>query len=202
MSMVVSEVDGVVHRASVRNEPRMLIEVETDRVGSWGLMEQSIDAPYPRGGKKTIHKQQIVIYEHQWPLVQKMVRTDAHIAMLADAMASAPQTVPDGSTISLGEMKRRAEADIASARPGPTQSIAAGKLADAERDIAREAIRLLCLKPGMQDGLPPLTSARVIKSAPPPPTPQNLAANQHGDLAAVLRQLLAERDAPKSKRSE
>lgn len=194
----VTEVDGVLHRATVRNEPRLLIEIETDRVGTWSLCENAIEGPYTRG----LHKQQVVIYERQWPEVQKLVRTEAHEAMLKDAMASAPQTVPERETKSLGETRRLAELAVSNSRPGPAQSVAANALANVERDIAREAIRLLCLRPGMRDGLPPLTSAKVLKSAPPPPTPQNLAANQNGDLAAVLRQLLAEREMPKGKRGE
>ena len=193
-AVVVSEVDGVVHRASPRNEARLLIEIETDRAGTWSLMEQAVECPYPVNGERQLHKQQMVIYEHQLPGVQKLVRTDAHAAMYAEALASAPQTVPAGEQISLGEMKRRAETALAQAKKCAQQNIASSKIDEAEKAIAREAIRLLCLKPGMRDGLPPLLSARVIKNAAAPPTAQNLAANANQDLAAVLRQLLEERE--------
>lgn len=184
--MQVSEVDGVIHRASVLNEPRLLIEIETDRAGGWTLCEQGINGPYPKGGKKELHRQQLVIYERQWAEVQKLVRTDEHERMMADALASAPQAVRPKDSMSLGELKRRAEAKLASASTGPAASVAASVLADIERDIAKEAIRLFCLRPGMADGPPPLTSAKVIKTAAPPPTPQNLAANATSDLTAAF----------------
>jgi hypothetical protein len=58
---------------------------------------------------------------------------------------------------------------------------------DVDGDTAREAIRLLCLKPGYRDGLPPLLSARVVKSNyVPPATPANLQANQIGDMSRVF----------------
>lgn len=207
MNLTTGEIDGTPFRRSVRNEPMLLVEIETDRVGTFGICENAVEAPYPKGGARLKHKQRICIYEHEWPQVQAMVRTDAHEAMLADAMASAPQQVPDGDVVSLGAKLREAEAKMRSAKPGSAaQSRAESEVAEAELEIARAAIRLLCLKPGMQDGIPPLTSARVIRSAPPPPTPQNLAVNAmssaNAELAAVLKQFLAERDAsPKGKRS-
>jgi hypothetical protein len=193
-TMVVSEVDGVVHRASPRNEARLLIEIETDRAGTWSLMETAIECPYPLNGERQVHKQQLVIYEHQLPGVRALVRTDAHAAVFADAMAMAPQTVPPGEQISLGEKRRKAEETLGRSKKSAERSIAASNLEEADRQIAREAIRLLCMRPGMRDGLPPLLSARVIKNAAAPPSPQNLAANANSDLAAVLRQLLEERD--------
>lgn len=188
MQTSTTEVDGVVHRATTRNESRMLIEIETDRVGSWSLCEQSVDAPYPKPGSgKQIHKQQIVIYEHQWPLVQAMVRTDAQVSMLADALAMAPQQ-PE-----IVEARKAAEAALAKAKTPSARERAEQAMLDVDGDVAREALRLLCLRPGMKDGLPPLLSAKVLKKAPPPPTPQNIAQNANSELAAVIARLIDER---------
>lgn len=183
-----TEVDGVVHRASIRNETRMLIEIETDRVGTWSLCEQAVDGGYPKGGAKHLHRQQLVIYASQWPEVQRLVRTDAHEAAWADAMASAPQQ-PE-----IVEKRRAAETALASAKNGPQRTRAEEKMLDVEHRTMREANRLLLLKPGFRDGLPPLLSARVVKAdVAPPPTPQNLAQNANHDLAAVIARLIDER---------
>jgi hypothetical protein len=196
MSIVTGEVDGVSYSRSARNEQQLLIEIETDRAGAWGICENLIAGPYPKNNAKVLHKQQLVIYEHQWPEVQKLVRTDAHAAMLADAMGSAPQSPSlRDVNVSLGQALATAREALALAEnKGRGVSQAASAVAGAESDLAREAVRLMSLKPGMRDGLPPLTSARVIKTAPPPPTAQNLATNANHDLAAVLRQLLEERE--------
>lgn len=206
MNIVTSELEGTVYRRTPRNEPTLLIEVETDRVGTWSLCENAIEAPYHRG-KKGTHKQRAVIYESEWATVQKMVRTDKHDVALANAIAMAPQTVPQGESVSLGEKRKRAEDAVLSAKPGPAQQRAESALADVEREIIVEANRLLCMTPDLRDGLPPLTSARIISKGAPPPTQSNLLMNQNGALAeaftAAFRQLMAERDvSPKGKRGE
>lgn len=181
-----TEVDGVVHRASIRNETRMLIEIETDRVGTWSLCEQAIEGGYPKSGDQQVHKQQLVIYASQWDEVRRLVRTEAAEAAWADALASAPQQP------AIVERRKAAEAALARAKGASARERAEQQMMNVDADTAREAIRLLLLKPGFKDGLPPLLSARPIKSnVAPPATPQNLQANQLGDLSRVLADALA-----------
>ena len=165
MQVITSEVDGIAHRATPRNEAMMLVEIETDLVGMFSLAEQAIDAPYPKPGeKRPVHRQTIVIYEHQWPAVQRQVRTDAQMANLARAMEMAP------ADREIVERRKAAEAALARARTPSSRERAESELAGLENDIFRKALELLCTMPGCKDGLSPLLSARVIKSnvAPPP----------------------------------
>lgn len=204
MNVVTGEIEGTVYRRTPRNEPTLLIEVETDRVGTWSLCENAVEAPYHRG-KKGTHKQRVVIYESEWDSVRKLVRTEEHEAMLKDAMGSAPQTTAEGESQTLGDKLRALEAKFAGANARDAAKLES-QIAQVESEIVREANRILCRKPGMRDGLPPLTSAKVISKGPPPPTQSNLLMNQNGALAeaftAAFRQLMAERETPKGKRGE
>jgi hypothetical protein len=180
-SLSIGEADGVPYRVTTRNETRMLVEIETDRVGTWSLCENAIEGPYPRGGDKQVHKQQIWIYSSQWDEVRKLVRTDVHEAAWQDALASAPQQP------AIVEKRKAAETALARAKGASSRERAEQQMLDVEHLTAREAIRLLLLKPGFKDGLPPLLSARPIKSnVAPPATPQNLQANQIGDMSRVF----------------
>lgn len=203
MQVVTGELEGTVYRRTPRNEPMLVVEIATDRAGTFSFFENAVEAPYVRGRKAT-HTQRVVIYEHEWPQVQLLVRTDKHEAMLADAMGSAPQSVGDGETQSYGERKRALETTLAGAKERDRPKLE-GLLSQVEDEIVREANRILCRKPGMRDGLPPLLSAKVVGKGPPPPTQANLLMNQNGALAeaftAAFRQLM-ESQAPKGKRGE
>jgi len=200
--MVTDTVDGVHFRASPRNEPRLVVEVTSDRAGTWSLCEQAIECPYPRNGKRHVHTQSIVIYERDLPVVQALVRTDAHEAMFASAMLQAPQTVPpNGEAVALGEQKRRALDKIERAKTEGERSREQSNIAEIENAIGREAVRILCLNPGMRDGLPPLLSARVVKRIGAPPTPENIAESANDRLAATLERLMDAREAKAAKKS-
>ena len=196
MSLATGEIDGVAYRKTARNAPMLLIEIETDRAGTWPLCEEAIEGPYPAPGTKAVHRQQLAIYEHELASVQALVRTDAHEKLWEQALAAAPQASPREGHPSLGTQLTAAQKSLATAEAsGHGVSQAASQVAQAKTAITREAIRRLCETPGMRDGMPPLLSAKVIRKAPPPPLAANIAANGNSELAAVLRALLEERDA-------
>ncbi len=195
MQTVTSEVDGIVHIATPRNEARLMIEIETDLVGTFSLAEQAIEAPYPKPGvPKQPHKQTIVIYERDLPKVQALVRTDVHNSALARAMEMAP------SDKEIVEARRTAEANLARAM-SPEGTASSRERAEQELnrikfDAMRKALELLHTMPGCKDGLPPLLSARVVKAGiGAPPTTQTLLENGNANLASVLERLLDARDA-------
>ena len=181
-----SEVDGVTHIATPRNELRMLIRVKTDLVGTFSLAEQAIHAPYPKPGEPRVpYEQDVVIYERQWPEVQKLVRTDAHNAALADAMAMAPG---DPEII---EARKSATTNLARAKTPSERERCERELESIKADEFRKALNLLRTKPGCAGGLPPLLEAKPIKlNVPPPPTAQVTQQNSMGDLAAMIAQIL------------
>jgi hypothetical protein len=178
MALVTTEVDGVEHRSEPRNEARMLVEIETDVVGGFSVCGTYVHLDYPRKGepKPAPLKQKIVIFEHEWRLVQSLVRTDAHVRSLEMA-------------------KDMAKNDLANELAKATTPAAQDAVRRDFRDTTYEHLHKL---PGCRQGIPPLLSAKVVrKDVPPPPTAQNVAANQMGELAGALRALLAERDGSK-----
>lgn len=191
MQVITSEVDGVVHTATPRNEGRILIEIETDLVGTFSLAEQAIEAPYPKPGTpKLPHKQQVLIYESQLRKVQELVRTDAHNAALARALEMAP------ADKDIVEARKTAETNLARAQTPSARERAENELARLKTDVLRKALELMHTMPGCKDGLPPLLSMRVVKSGiGAPPTPQALADSGSDRLAATLERLLDAREA-------
>ena len=181
-----SEVDGVSHIATPRNELRMLIRVSTDLVGTFSLAEQAITAPYPKPGEPRVpYEQDVVIYERQWPEVMKLVRTDAHHAAFARAMEMAP-AAPE-----IIEARKAASDHLARAKTPSDRERAERELEDVKASEFRQALQFLRTMKGCESGLPPLLSAKVIKKdVPPPPTAQVQQTNQMGDLAAILAQIL------------
>lgn len=191
MQVITSEVDGIVHRATPRNEARLLVEVETDLVGTFSIAEQAIEAPYPKPGQpKQTYKQTIVIYEHQLRKVQELVRTDAHNSALARALEMAP------SDKDIVEARKTAETNLARAQTPSSRERAENELQRIKTDVMRKALELMHTMPGCKDGLPPLLSVRVLKSGiGAPPTPQTLLENGNASLASVLERLLDAREA-------
>lgn len=191
MQVITSEVDGIVHSATPRNEARLHIEVETDLVGTFSIAEQMVEAPYPKLGQpKQTYKQTICIYESQLRKVQELVRTDAHNAALARAMEMAP------SDPKIVEDRKTAEQNLARAQTPSARERAENELVRIKTDVMRKALELMHTMPGCKDGLPPLLSARVVKSGiGAPPTPQTLHENSSDRLAATLERLLDAREA-------
>lgn len=197
MQVITSEVDGVVHTATPRNEGRLLIEIETDLVGTFSLAEQAIEAPYPKpGAVKQPYKQTVVIYEHQLRKVQELVRTDAHNAALARALEMAP------ADPGIVEARKTAETNLARAQTPSARERAENELARIKTDVMRKALELMHTMPGCKDGLPPLLSMRIVKSGiGAPPTPQTLADSGSDRLAATLERLLDAREARSKQKS-
>lgn len=180
--VVTSEIDGVTHRGTARNEQRMVVEIETDLVGGFSVAGQYVEAPYPKQGEpRKPHKQAIVIFESEWPQVQKLVRTDEHIKAWDMACAMA-----------------RSKADAAVAKE--TNAIKREEIRGKELIERMERLHEM---PAAKGGIPPLLSARIVKrDCAPPPTAQNVSANQTRDLAEVLRTLLLERETAPRKRDK
>lgn len=180
--MVSGDVDGVDFRADPRNEARLVVEVETDTVGGISVGGQMVWLDYPKNGERVEpQKRRVVIYESQWPAVQAMVRTDKHTTALERSREKNRQAIERSLKAARNEKDRQ-------------------RILDAHEDITWAE---LAKEPGCETGIPVLLSAVVVqRNVAPPPTTENLLANQHGDLAAVLRTMLEELRAPSGGRGK